>query len=67
MIKTLFATLMVKLGSAALAEDAQITKDCQACLDKSWKQCLKGNDFTVGKCCNPSASSGSADYCDPSW
>ena len=58
MIKALFAVsaMLVDVASGALSEDAQNTADCSACLEKSWKQCLKGNDFTVGKCCDPSAA-----------
>lgn len=69
MIKALFtvSAMLINVASGALDEDAQNTANCLSCLDKSWKQCLKGNDFTVGKCCDPSAASGSADYCDPTW
>jgi hypothetical protein len=55
------------LNAVSADDDVESTAACDACYAKGWKQCLKGNDLNVGKCCDPSAASGSADYCDPTW
>lgn len=38
MIKTMFASaILLNIAYAALTEDAQISADCNACLNKGWK------------------------------
>ena len=66
MIKTIIS-IAILLNVVSADDDLDATTACDACYTKGWKQCLKGNDLNVGKCCNPSAASGSADYCDPTW